>query len=129
MCHAAGNLAVNGAAQHGVIQVFAGGILGSTRRRVVGLCGLQAGQGRGQGRIRDKALGHQCAVVVVLALGNRDLGLCSIGLQLGLAKACLGFCGIDPGNHLAACDTVTFTQLQIAQFPGNAGFDERAVHG
>ena len=126
--HALRDLTSDRAAQHGVVQVLAGAVLGGARSRMAGLCGLQVGQGGGQRRIGDETARDQGAVVVVLALCNRHLGLGGIGLQLGLAKAGLRLGRVHAGDDLALHDRITLAHVQFAQLPRHTRLDHGAVH-
>ena len=114
------HLAVDGAAQHCVVQRLAcqfhtglGGQVVGLGCIPVGLRGLQRGG-------RDKALAHQGAVVLQLALGNGQLGSGGLGLLFSLAQAGGIFCGVDLRQCLARAHAVALAHLQALQLARSA---------
>jgi hypothetical protein len=70
----------------------------------------------------------QRAVVGKVAFGNVDLGFGRLGLLLGLARACEGFRGLNPGDDLPGFNGIAFAQRQALQFAGHPGLDDGRVH-
>lgn len=79
--------------------------------------------------VEIKAFLHQGCIVVLIALGNRQLGPGGIGLLLSLTPACLGFRSIDARQLLSLADTIAFAAYrQAAQFARDISFDHGRVH-
>ena len=79
--------------------------------------------------LRDKALRHQCLVVVKLFLRNVDLRHSRIGLLFGLALAGLKLGRVDARNHLAGLYFVALAHHQVHQLASHTRFDHRHLAG